>query len=84
MNYVTIIGLAAAACTTIAFLPQTIKVIKTKETKDLSLGMYILFTIGIAFWLTYGLLIKDIAIIAANSITILLSSIILFLKLKYK
>ncbi|MFH1314812.1 MAG: PQ-loop domain-containing transporter [Candidatus Uhrbacteria bacterium] len=47
----TTIGLIVAICTTLAFFPQTIKVIKTKQTKDLSLAMYLIFTMGVFLWL---------------------------------
>lgn len=84
MNWVTIIGLIAATHTTIAFLPQAIKSIKTKQTKDLSLAMYTMLTIGVFLWLVYGLLTRDLPIIAANTITFLFSVAILILKIKYK
>lgn len=84
MDTFTIIGLIAATCTTIAFLPQVIQVIRTKHTKDLSLAMYIILTIGVALWFIYGLLIEDLPIIIANAITLILASIILGMKLKYK
>ena len=84
MEIFTIIGLLAATCTTISFLPQAIKVIKTKQTKDLSLLMYSIFTLGILFWLIYGILIKDLPIMIANSITLIFTVIILGMKIKYK
>ena len=84
MNPITIIGLLAGTFTTIAFLPQLIKTLKLKETKDLSLWMYIILCSGVFLWLVYGLLIKDLPIIAANSISLVLASIILFYKIKYK
>ncbi|MEZ5009541.1 MAG: SemiSWEET transporter [Chitinophagales bacterium] len=84
METFTIIGLIAATCTTISFLPQVIQVMKTKHTKDLSLAMYLIFTIGIALWFIYGLMIKDLPIIIANAITLILAAIILGMKLKYK
>jgi len=77
MDFFTLIGLAAAACTTISFLPQAIKVIKTRDTKSLSLTMYIILTTGVLLWLIYGLLVRDIPVIAANTITSVFSSIIL-------
>jgi len=80
----TLIGLLAATCTTIAFLPQAIRVIRTKQTRDLSLGMYSIFSTGILLWLIYGVIIKDIPIMAANLITFMLSFTILVLKIKYK
>ncbi len=81
---ITIIGLVAAACTTISFAPQAIKIIKTRQTKDLSLAMYLILTMGIFLWLVYGILIKNLPIIIANTITLLFSSTILILKIKYK
>lgn len=84
MEWLTILGLAAALCTTTAFAPQAWKVLKTRRTEDLSLEMYIIFTLGITLWLIYGILIKDIPIIVANVITFLFAITILILKLKYK
>jgi MtN3 and saliva related transmembrane protein len=84
MDTFTIIGLAAATCTTISFLPQAIQVIKTKHTKDLSLAMYSIFTTGIFLWLVYGILVKDIPLIIANVITFILAATILIMKLRYK
>jgi MtN3 and saliva related transmembrane protein len=84
MDFLTFIGLTAAALTTISFLPQAIAVIKTKHTKDLSVSMYFIFTIGVFLWLIYGLLLKTPPIIIANTITLIFSSTILFMKIKYK
>jgi MtN3 and saliva related transmembrane protein len=81
---ILIIGLVAAFLTTFAFLPQSLKAIKTKHTKDLSLPMVIMLEFGLITWLVYGLLISSIPVIAANTVSILLMSIILYLKLKYK
>jgi len=84
MNSITIIGLIAAACTTFSFLPQAIKVIKTKQTKDLSLGMYSIFTLGVLLWLIYGIFVKDIPLIIANIITLVFATTILIMKIRYK
>jgi len=81
---ITLIGLSAATLTTISFIPQVIKVWKTKKTKDISLRMYIIFCTGMALWLIYGIMLKEIPIILANSITIILASIILFFKIRHK
>lgn len=83
INYVTLIGLTAAALTTISFLPQVIKSWKTKSTKDVALGMYLTLTTGILLWLVYGLLIGNIPIILANGVTFILALSILILKVKY-
>ena len=84
MNTFTIVGLAAATCTTLAFLPQAIKVIRTKQTKDLSLVMYSVFTLGVFLWLVYGILVKDAPLIIANVITFILAATILIMKIRYK
>ena len=83
MDTTVAIGLIGAICTTIAFLPQVIKAMKTKSTKDISLIMYIIFTIGLFFWLTYGLLINSLPILFANLITIVLSFAVIFSKIRY-
>lgn len=84
MNFVTILGLVAGACTTFAFLPQAIKTIKTKHTSDISLIMYIVINIGVALWLTYGFLRNDLPVILANGIVLIFTLTILGLKIKYK
>lgn len=77
-----IIGLIAASLTTFAFLPQSIKAIKTKHTADLSLLMLIMLEVGIVIWIVYGLLEKDIPLIAANSVSFVLITITLILKIR--
>ena len=84
MEPVTVIGLIAAAFTTFAYVPQAVKTIKTKDTKSLSLIMYVIMTVGIVLWLFYGILKNDLPIIIANTITLLFAGIILILKIKYK
>lgn len=84
MSFITVIGLIAACCTTIAFLPQAIKAIRTKHTRDLSLLMYSLFTSGVLLWLIYGILRNDWPVILANAVTLLFAATILFLKIRYK
>lgn len=83
MNLTTIIGLIAASCTTISFVPQAMKTIKTKDIKGLSLGMYIVLTTGIFLWLVYGILNKDLPVILSNFITLVITLIILTLIIKY-
>jgi len=84
MNWITILGLTAGFCTTIAFLPQAVKTWKTKSAKDLSFGMYSILCTGILLWLIYGILIGDIPIIIANGVTLALALSILYFKLTYK
>lgn len=81
---ITLLGLIAATLTTASFLPQAIKTIKTRHTKDLSLGMYVLLTTGASLWLIYGILIEDLPIILANGITLIFIITILILIIKYK
>ncbi|HLY68987.1 MAG TPA: SemiSWEET transporter [Puia sp.] len=80
---ITIIGLFAAFCTTISFLPQALKTIQTKNTSGISLRMYFLFTLGTLLWLVYGLLSANIPIIIANAITLVFATVILLYKMKY-
>lgn len=82
-TYATVIGFMAAALTTIAFIPQVIKVWKTRSARDVSVGMYALFTTGVALWLAYGLLIESWPVIVANSITLLLAGAVLVMKVKF-
>lgn len=78
------IGSIAAVLTTFAFLPQVIKVIKTKDTESIALGMYLMQVLGIALWLAHGLVIQDLPLILANSVSFILSGIILVYKIRYK
>ena len=82
MNFTPILGLIAASCTTASFIPQVIKILRTGETKEISLKMYIILTFGTACWLAYGIMLKDAPIILANTITLILASTILVLKIK--
>jgi len=84
INFVTFIGVIAGTLTTISFLPQLIRTIKTKSTKDISLGMFVCFCGGLIFWTIYGVLLQSIPIILTNTVTLLLASIILVYKIKYK
>ena len=83
MELFTILGLTAGMLTTVSFLPQVIKTWKMRETKDISLLMYIVLCTGIILWIVYGILIKDLPLIVANSFSLILASIILFFKIKY-
>jgi MtN3 and saliva related transmembrane protein len=80
---VFIIGMVAAALTTFSFLPQLIRILRTKHTKDLSLFTFSLFSLGVLLWLVYGILIKEAPVIIANSFGFLISLAILIVKIKY-
>jgi MtN3 and saliva related transmembrane protein len=77
------IGTIAAILTTLSFLPQALKVIKTKNTEGISLGMYSMFVLGVFLWGIYGYTKNDMAIMVSNFITFTLASIVLFYKIKY-
>jgi MtN3 and saliva related transmembrane protein len=76
------IGYIAAICTTIAYVPQALKVYKTKKTTDISMGMFSLISTGVILWLIYGISIGSVPMIIANSITFVLSSYIFIMKIK--
>ncbi len=82
MFHPEVLGYIAAFLTTAAFFPQTIKTIRTRDTKSISLAMYVMFTSGIALWLMYGLLVESMPLIFANSVTFVLALTILILKLR--
>ena len=77
------IGYVAAVLTTVSFVPQAIMTIRTRDTRGISRGMYILFTVGVAFWLAYGIAVESGPMIFANTITLALAGTILALKLRY-
>jgi MtN3 and saliva related transmembrane protein len=74
---VQLLGYAAASLTTVSFIPQAIKTLRTGDTRGISLRMYALFTSGIALWGVYGLLTRDGPLIAANAITLVAAGLIL-------
>lgn len=77
-----IIGYIAGVLTTIAFAPQLLKALTSKSTKDVSLMMLLCSTSGMTLWLFHGILIKDPALVAANSVSIILAASLLGLKIK--
>jgi len=77
------IGYAGAVLTTASFIPQAIKNIRTRDTRGISLAMYVIFTIGVAFWLVYGIAMDSGPMILANTVTLGLAITILALKIRY-
>lgn len=77
------LGFVAAACTTLCWVPQAVRTIRTRDTKAISLWMQVFMVIGIGLWLVYGLLIMSWPLIASNMVTLALVSTILVLKLRY-
>ena len=82
--YAELLGYIAACCTTIAFVPQVMKTYRSKSAEGLSLGMFLLFTSGIILWLIYGIMINEYPIIIANLVTLVLATILIYFKLRYK
>lgn len=76
-------GYAAALCTTGAYVPQVLKVWRTRATQDISLKMFLVLVTGLALWLTYGIWRGEWPLILANGVTLGLASTILFFKLKH-
>ena len=84
MNLTDLIGTLAAILTTVSFLPQALHTFRTKDVRGISLGMYSAFTLGVAMWLVYGLLLGAWPVVIANCITLALASAILVMKLRYR
>ena len=77
------IGYAAAAMTTTALIPQLVKVVRTRSSGDISLGMFSVYTLGVASWLTYGLLAHAMPVLIANCVSLVLAGSILICKLRF-
>jgi len=82
MSLITLIGLVAAFCTTISYIPQLKKIWATGETEDISLKMFLILATGIALWVVYGVLKGDAVIILANSVSLAFLCAILFFKIR--
>ena len=82
MSYADWAAAIAAVLTTLSFLPQALQVIRTRDTKAISLTMYAMFATGVLFWEVFGILTMQWAIIIANLITLMLAGIILGLKVR--
>ena len=83
MSTIDWLGGIAASLTTISFIPQVYQVWRTRHTKDISLGMYAIFTCGVAMWLVYGILLGAWPIIVANTLTVCLAGTVLVMKLRF-
>jgi MtN3 and saliva related transmembrane protein len=81
--WVEYIGSLAAACTTLCWLPQALKIIREKQTQGISLITQAQFTVGLALWLIYGLLLMNWPLIISNAVTLVFSVVILILKVRY-
>ena len=83
ISWVSLIGSVAGICTTCAFLPQVIRTWRTRSTDDISLGMFSLTVFGLLLWLVYGLAIDDWPLIGTDTVSLILATTILGLKLRY-
>lgn len=77
------IGYLAGALTTIAFVPQALKMYTSKSGKDVSARMLMIFSAGVVLWLIYGIMIGSLPVILANVVTLILSATIIALKIRY-
>lgn len=84
VGWTEVLGLTAGACTTAAVVPQILKAWKTKEVEDVSPGMFFVLTTGLCLWVIYGIIEKDIPIIATNGISFVLNSFMIFLIYRYR
>jgi MtN3 and saliva related transmembrane protein len=78
-----LLGFAAGVLTTAAFVPQVLKIWKTRSARDISLAMYAVFTTGVILWLVYGMALGSVPIIVANVLTLGLALAVLVMKLRY-
>lgn len=83
MDIETLIGTVAGICTTVAVVPQIVRTWKTKEVKDVSIGMFIVLILGVGLWTVYGILIKDWPIFITNGISVLLNLCMLYFIISY-
>ena len=83
MHGTELLGLIAGLFTTIAFVPQVVKIWKSKHAHDISLAMFAIFSAGVALWIVYGFIIGSLPVILANSVTFALALAILILKLYF-
>ena len=84
MQTITIIGIIASVCTAISLLPQLIKIINEKQASDISYWVLIILIIGLIFWVIYGLMLKDVIIITANTVSLAINISLMTLNLLYK
>lgn len=84
ITLIDVVGSAAACLTTVSFVPQAWQSFRTRDVSGISLGMYSVFTVGVALWLAYGLLVDSWPIVVANTVTLAFSIAILAMKLRFR
>lgn len=83
MTLSDVLGLAAGLLTTLAFVPQVLKIWRTKSARDVSLHAYLVFTVGVALWLAYGAVRHELPIVLWNAVTLVLAGAIVAMKVRY-
>ena len=78
------IGWLAGTLTTVAFVPQVIKIWRSKKADDISISMFLIFTVGVALWMVYGIQTASLPVMLANAVTLVLALVILMLKYRYR
>ena len=84
MESSNLLGILAGTLTTVAFVPQVVKTWRSRSARDISLGMFVIFTLGVILWLFYGIHLGAWPIVVANAVTLVLSAAILYLKWRYR
>ena len=83
ISYASTLGFVAAVLTTVAFVPQVVRIWRSRSARDICLSMYALFTVGVLLWLIYGILIVSWPVIIGNGITLVLALSVLVMKVKF-
>ncbi len=84
MDITTTLGLVAGSLTTLAFVPQVVKIWRTRSADDISTIMFLLFSTGVLLWLLYGIALNALPVIVANGITLVLAVLVLVLKFRFR
>jgi len=84
MDHVDLLGAIAGSLTTLSFIPQVWKTWCSRSAGDISLGMFVLFSLGVALWLAYGVLIDATPIVLSNTVTLVLAGSILVMKFLFR
>jgi MtN3 and saliva related transmembrane protein len=84
VDSIELLGLAAGSLTTLSFVPQVLKIWRTRSGKDVSYGMFLLFSLGVLLWLFYGIARQSLPIVLANAVTLVLAVAVLVLKFRFE
>jgi MtN3 and saliva related transmembrane protein len=83
MSWIEIFGFAAGVVTAIGMMPQLVKTVKTKKVDELSIQMFLIYLLGFIMWITYGVVQEDLPIVVTNSISVILTLIMIYLKIRF-